>query len=64
MSRAIAAHLGHTWEEILLGREDGPDGEDGEDGFVLALLEAPEADGPTVTVLVTVGVAEMSPPPL
>jgi hypothetical protein len=36
----------------------GPAGEDGEDGFVLALLEAPEADGPTVTVLVTVGVAD------
>jgi hypothetical protein len=31
MSRAIAAHLGHTWEEILLGREDGPDGKEGED---------------------------------
>ena len=29
MSRAIAAHLGHTWEEILLGREDGQDGGDG-----------------------------------
>jgi nucleoside-diphosphate-sugar epimerase len=29
MSRAIAAHLGHTWEEILLGREDGEDGGDG-----------------------------------
>ena len=32
MSRAIAAHLGHTWEEILLGREDGQGREDGEDG--------------------------------
>ena len=30
MSRAIAAHLGHTWEEILLGREDGQAGEGGE----------------------------------
>ena len=36
----------------------GPAGEDGEDGVVLALLEAPEADGLAVTVLVTVGVAD------
>jgi nucleoside-diphosphate-sugar epimerase len=32
MSRAIAAHLGHTWEEILLGREVGQDGEGGAGG--------------------------------
>ena len=32
MSRTIAAHLGHTWEEILLGREDREDGGNGGNG--------------------------------
>jgi len=27
MSRVIAGHLGYTWDEILLGGEDGEDGE-------------------------------------
>jgi hypothetical protein len=51
MSRAIAAHLGHTWEEILLGREDGPGTEDGEEPPGQATLGRHPWDAPHPIVL-------------
>ena len=51
MSRAIAAHLGHAWEEILLGREDGQAGEGGEEPPGQATLGRHPWDAPHPIVL-------------
>jgi nucleoside-diphosphate-sugar epimerase len=51
ISRVIAAHLGHAWEEILLGSEDGQDGEEGEEPPGQAALGRHPWDAPHPIVL-------------